>query len=408
MPGKFLLTLVITVLSPIGLYSLSFEQTAYSILYGSADYRAGEFSLKATEENLKTENNLPDPQLDGEFLAAPAGETDRWGAELSWGLEWPGVYGARKKEAEMKLMAAKKRMEMNRAEQLTTIKILLLDYVLASQKKKVFQDIISRNDSIFEFAEKAAKSGEITVIDLNKVKLENANVMAAMSGVLADCEDALAALSKEYGADCRQIVSQMECEFPDLDLPSDKDISEIVKSSAEMEMAVSDVLIAKESKKVVSRQSLPSISLGYKHAFEDGTHFNGATLGISLPIFSTHNRRKAADADIAEAEIRKDAVEEGLEAQFSASLKKLRIMKEQITMIEPVLKDTDHMALLLKAYENGLISMIDYLTECNYFTNANLELLSLKHAAAVSLAELQKFFYLSDSDKSGPETVFTE
>ena len=381
----------LTLFTTMNVLALSLEETALNILKGSRQYASEELSFTAVSESLSTQGNLPDPRLDGEFLAAPAGETDRWGAEVSWELEWPGVYNARKKEADLRVLAARKNLEANRSQKLADIKILLLDYILYTRKLALLEEMKSANDSITLFAERASKAGEITILDLNKIKLEGANIYVAHATLVNDLSDVISGLNIEYGGDVSGLLSQMPVDFPPIEIPDAGMIRNLVEKTAEVEYARTEAEVARQGKSVASMEALPSLSVGYKHAFEDGIHFNGATIGLSVPLFSSHNKQKAAKAAIAEAENKLDLSRESTLIRINETLKRVGLIKDQIEKIEPVLMNTDHSALLLKAYEKGVISLIDYLTERNYFANAAMDFLSLKHEAAVTLIELNKY-----------------
>lgn len=388
--NRFCVSLLSILISVIA-FSASLDETALSILRGSSSFRSGSLSLLSLEETLKTDGNLPDPQFEGEFLAAPKGETDRWGAELSWSLEWPGVYSERKKESDLRLLAAKERLNYDRAEKLGNIKSLLLDFIFCSKKLDVINGLQQSNDSIFHYAEVSAKNGQITVLDLNKIRLEKANVTAAKAGVLNERAEIINSLTEIYGDDCSNLLAGLNCEFPEIYIPSETEMDMISKNSPDFKSALAESEAARRGKKLALMEALPNISFGYKHAFEDGVHFNGATLGISLPLFSSHNKQKAAQAIILENEFNIEASASAASAEANALLNQLKLMKDQIDSIQPVLLNTDHSALLIKAYEEGLISMIDYLTERNYFTSAHLELLSLRLSAAKAQISLLKF-----------------
>lgn len=371
--------------------TLSFNNTALSILNGAPATHSDSLAFVSYEESLRTAANLPDPQLEGEYLVAPEGETDRWGAEVSLQLEWPGIYNARKKEAARKLEAARSKMRADRYEKLTEIKSLLLDYIYLSKKLKIINELQKSNDSIYKFAQRAATAGEITVLDLNKIKLENANLRITRASIINDQGENISALTKIYGKDCSNILAQMNCEFPEIMVPENSEVKNISQNNYNVIAAIQEADARKTGKDIVHMEAFPSISVGYKHAFEDGIHFNGATVGISIPIFSSRHKKKVAKADITEAEFNAMSIEETIEAEANILIKRLSLLQEQINEMKPIIHDNDHSALLLKAYESGLISMIDYLTERNYFTNASLELLSLQHTAAkiqVSLSNL--------------------
>ena len=270
----------------------SIDNTASAILSGGYAFRADSLSLNSLEQSLRIESNLPDPRIDGEFLAASEGESDRWGAELSWELDWPGLYGAKRSDADKRIAAAKENIRTKQMARLRDVKGLLLDYIFYTKKIEILEQLNLSNDSIYQFAEIAAKAGEITVLDLNKAKLEKANVRAALDASINDRLETVAEIISIAGYDCSDLLASLDCEFPPLSIPSDDDLERIANLSPEIREAVSETIIAESGKKVARMEALPSISFGYKHAFEDGIHFNGGTLGFSLPVFSSRNKQK--------------------------------------------------------------------------------------------------------------------
>ena len=372
------------------------DDTALAILKGSAEFSIDNFSLTSFSENVKTEHNLPDPQLDGEYLVAPTNEDNRWAAELSWGLEWPGVYRQRGRESDLKIEAAKRNLMLKRVERLAEIRMLLLDYILCKKKLLILDDLALNNDSIYHLSEKAGERGEMTMLDINKVRLEYANIRAAKAGILNEEADIIASLSAIYNEDCSQLLSELKCDFPDIYIPTENDLSEISNRAPAIETAMAEADIVRQTRKVSVMEALPNISFGYKHAYEDGIHFNGATLGISVPIFSSAGKQKAAKAAIAESDLRIEAAKSATDTEIKALYNKLSLLKTQLDEIEPIVRRSDSNSLLLKAYREGLITIIDYLTERNYFTSAELEILSLHHAAAIAQTQLQKYMQLPE------------
>lgn len=367
------------------------DQIALEILSESPEYKVKSLSFEKDSLQWKTSYNLPDPEIGGEYLFAPESSDNRWAADLNWGLEWPGVYDARKKEAQERIEAARKNLEAERIDRLVEIKQSLLDYILTHKKLEILDHTIIDLDSIYILAQQYVEKGIITALDLYKVKLEYANVKGARTSVLNEQGDAVSALSRFYGKDCQDLLNVMDCEFPDIYIPSGDELKQYIENSPQIESLSADTKVAEMSKKVASRESLPSLSVGYKHAFEEDTHFNGILLGISLPIFSSKGKHKAAQAAIVESEIKANALESELNSSAEQSLRQLTVLKNQINEIEPLVVTTDYHTMLLKAYESRVISLLDYLSERNYFNNALLELLGLKHSAASIQTELLKY-----------------
>lgn len=371
--------------------SLSLNETALKILLQSPGFMAGHYSLDSEISNLKTSANLPDPELSGEYLVLPSDVDNRWAAQLEWSVEWPGVYHARGNEARSKMTTAQKNLYSRRLDKLAEIKSLLIDYVQCCLKLDLLNDLSRNNDTIYSLALQAAKGGEMTVLDLNKVKLEYANIKGAIATIMDEEAGIIASLSQIAGKDCSSLLKEMDCNFPEIIIPDSETVSRLKHSAPEVVTALAEAESAREAQKVARMEALPSLSLGYKHAFEDGMHFNGAVFGISIPMFSSRGKQKAAKANILDAEYKAEATSLEIEAQAAASVKQLTLAKQQIEEIAPLVENTDYNEMLLKAYKGGVITIIDYITERNYFTNAAIELVTLRHMAAKAQAEIQKY-----------------
>lgn len=369
---------------PLSAQTLTPSEVAVKILETSPATRADKLGLASLSESLKTESNLPDPEMEGEYLFAPGDEKNRWGAGVTWGIEWPGVYSARREEAMGKLTAAETAMEGERHLRLIEIKRRLLDYVLAEKKLAVLGEIGAANDSIMALSQKAERHGELTRLDMNKLRLEQASLRSAILAARDAREEAVAWLNVAYCNDCSPLLEMMACELPEIIVPADFDTAQ----SSSVAAARAEAEAAKRGLKVAKAEDYPSLSIGYQHAFEDGIHFNGASVGISVPLFSSRGKKAAAKAAIAEAEFKaeKAAAEAGMETE--ASRRRLAILAQQIEEMSAVINDADNVGLLMKAYRGGVITLVDFLNERNYFTNAALDLLSRRHAAANLLLDL--------------------
>lgn len=371
-----------------GAQTLTPENVADRIIEVSPEFRGLHLEQEALRESLKTDSNLPDPEIEGEYLFAPAGETNRWGAGISWGIDWPGAYAARRKEADGKVRAGEAALLAARRERLTEVKRLLLDYVLQEKQLEVLQRINAANDSIIVLAGVANKGGEMTRLDFNKLNLEKASLNAGIAAVLDERASTLTQLSAIYGSNCGDLLKDMQCAFPLLEVPAEIIDNYSFAASPTVKSADAEAEAARRAIGVASMEALPGLSVGYRHAFEDGTHFNGASLGISIPLFSSRNKKKAATAALKAAEYKAEAAKAVTRQQVEGAIRRFSILKNQLNEITPIIEDADNEALLQKAYSGGLITLLDYLNERNYFTEATLRLQELRHAAANAILDI--------------------
>lgn len=386
-----ILGLLLNMVSYQSAKALSPDETAIKILEESPQFALSVLSLESARAELASSANLPDLQLEGEFLAAPPDEPDRWGAELSWGLEWPGVYKARRERARLQGNALEEAQINMQLQSLWEIKSLLLDYILQKNKINIIDGLGNSNDSIYYYAEHAAKGGELSKLDLNKIKIEKANLRASRASMADELSSTVARLSEIYGKDCSELLENMDCVFPPVAIPDADTLLGGIANYAGVKAAGKQHEAALSEEKVARMEALPGISFGYKHAYEDGTHFNGATLGLTIPGFSQRHKKAAAKAAIAEAEFAVQKAQTDARTEIEMEIKRLEIMKSQIDEIEPLVTSSENSALLLKAYENGVITLLDYLTERNYYTAALVQLLDLRYAAAQSILTLAKY-----------------
>lgn len=367
------------------------DVVAMKILCESPGFQADIYSFRSLEADLKTSSNLPDPELSGEYLVMPQDVDNRWTAEISWGLDWPGVYRAKGNEAKSKKNMADKAMYARRIEKLSEIKDLLLDYILCRQKCILLDELDKNNKKIYELSEAQTRNREMTLLDLNKVKIEYSNIKSALASLYEEETEIIGTLSEIYGDDCEQLLKNLDCRFPEIYIPGNIEMNQIRNNSPQYQTVLAEAETARQGKKVSKMEALPSLSIGYKHQYEDGMHFNGATLGISIPIFSSRGKQKAAAAQILEADFNVETTAGYIETEVNTLTNRLKLLKQQVEEISPYVEDTDYNSVLVKAYEEGLLSLLDYISERNYFTNAAIEFVTLRHSAAKIQNKLQKY-----------------
>lgn len=367
------------------------ESVALKILDKAPATSEDLYELKRADASMGVVANLPDPEVGGEYLFAPESDDNRWAVEATWGVEWPGVYGARKKEAKGQVDVTQKAVNVRRIERLAEIKGLLLEYIACRQKLAILNELNQNNDSIYHLAEQSHRGGEMTVLDLNKVRLEYANIKVAKVALHDEESDVMQQLSVIYGEDCAGLLSGLDCEFPEIVYPTGQQMEDIRNNAPAVMQAMAEEETTARGIRVAKMEGLPSLSLGYKHAYEEMTHFNGAILGVSIPIFSNRGKKHKAEVDYMDSQFRTAKVAAETMTEAELNLKRLRVLDEQIKELAPIVENADYNSTLLKAYKGGVITLIEYLTDRNYFATAALELVNLRLTAARLGTTLSKF-----------------
>jgi outer membrane protein TolC len=174
-------------------------------------------------------------------------------------------------------------------------------------------------------------------------------------------------------------------------LPLDTYLEQVTTSDPQVLAAKQSAEAAKLSAKAASASRLPGFSLGYRHAYEDGMHFNGFSVGVNLPLFS---RRKAAQVATLEAQSASfDAISAAstVQTQMIALHRDVTRERKLLDELGAVTLDDSYPELLMMAYKGGQINALNYLLELNYFIEARTNLLNTEHCMRLDLARLNRY-----------------
>ena len=145
---------------------------------------------------------------------------------------------------------------------------------------------------------------------------------------------------------------------------------------------------------MASRSALPSLSVGYIHNVEIGDHFNGFSVGMSLPFFSNRHRKAQALAELEASESNRLAAELEISRRVIADYTAAKNLDKRISQYAPLFpagaKD-DYLDLLRKSFDGGQMTLIMYLYEINYYTEARSAYITLLHDRATAMLSLSRF-----------------
>ena len=352
---------------------------------------AGAAEAAAIEE-FKAENSLPGPEVEFERLYNSADHGDnRWGVSVSQDIPWPGVFGRRSKAAEAMTTAAGLREQAARNELELKVRQLLINYVEAKKTHSLNHKIAHSLDEMYRHYRQAYDNGEATIIDVNKAKIE------AIRAMMEDKqnEDLIAAYEEEIkamapGIDLTAGLTALE-EYAAPGLDSLDSYLAAYDNSPERALAIHETELQKASAKLASASLWPGIKIGYMHEFEENTHFNGFSIGLSLPSWNVKATRRASEARALEASFAAEALRTEAMQQLRSEYIRARSFKEQIAAFAPAVEGVNNIALLRRALDGGELSLLEYLQESAYFIQAMREFTRLNHDYALSLAILSRY-----------------
>lgn len=359
-------------------------------------------TLAAEKSGLNAEVAPSDPQVDFEYLwPSSAGEANRWSAGIS--QELPDF---RKMSATRRVIRAIDSLDIIQrraaaAEATYEAEQRLINLIGARRELMMLQEIHENFDSLTVSYTRAWEKGEVTILDLNKIKIEHARASAADR----DAQGKVAALTAEIvalsGGDISadELVSLVD--YPMYHLPEsghgcrpeDGMMEKVVRDSPQFKVLAAQERVAAEKSGLASKERFPKLTLGYVHAYEDGNHFNGLSAGLTLPVFSRKSSKLAAEAEEYAVKSGNMMKTQEMIATANADCARAHTLQRQLAMLGPAVENTNNTRLLKMALEGGEISLLEYLQETSYFVDAAREYNAARLEYALILASLARWSY---------------
>ena len=137
-------------------------------------------------------------------------------------------------------------------------------------------------------------------------------------------------------------------------------------------------------------KALPNLALGYNYQGISGNNNSGFYVGISLPLWSSKNKVKAAKADYKYLQSNTQVITTSFYAQFQESYNRHELMLEKFNEYQTSMGNLNSEQLLFKAYMLGEYSFMDYYVELQFYRNASDKMLQMEKQLQLLQAELLK------------------
>lgn len=386
---RFLIPATIFAASALTLSAVDLEPTVDLVVKYDNGLRAELYRLSSEVSEARAGNMLADPEVEGEMLFPQGGGKNRWSVGVTQGFDWPGAYKARSR-------AADALAELNRAEyreQLSEARYAarrgLIELISATKEARMLREISESADELQAKYRRAWEKGEATILDVNKLSVEAARARSRATAAEEEAERLRIELFNAVPEAERPDPAGFS-EYPLWTLkPYDEYLHEaMVCSHAKIIAARGKVAEAEGS--VARSARYPSFSLGYRHAFEDGTHFNGFAVGVGLPVYSRRHTEAAAKARQLMEENTAKQLGNDLSAELRTDYMAAESLAAQMREMGPAVENTDNLRLLRRALDGGELSLLDYLQEVNFFREALLDYNALRRSYLLRIASLSR------------------
>lgn len=369
------------------------ESILQSVADNNNSIKATQQDVSAAQTELSAENCLENTSFEFEYLWAekqvPGG--NKYGFSIMQGFDFPTVYGQRRKLINAQNALGASEIGFVRQSILLDARNLYIKIVYLNKQIELVSERERIASSLVDMYHTRLDAGDASRLDVNKVEIERLSQSSKLKMLISERKAAINDLIACNGGHALPADAMQFTQYPIMAMPAS--LEEITtqwqESDASITLLRKQQLLA-ESFTAVSKEGwIPSFEIGYKQAYEVGDMFYGLAVGISLPLFKTSNEVKTAQARALSLSLQNDDANVKLAAEVS------QLYNEATALIAALddytlLTRQDSRQMLLKALEEGQISLVEYMSDIAQLNEAEENRLLLEYQYNLALSKLNR------------------
>lgn len=388
---KKIILISATLLSCIGAQAQTgIEQVLRTIETNNKELQANAQLVTSQKLEAKTSNNLADPTLSYAHLWGAKDKNETIGElVISQSFDFPTLYSTRNKLNRLKYGAYDSQAGVFRQGVLLQAKELCLDIIMLRQQKQILDERLRNAEELSKMYAKRLATGDASVLETNKINLEQLNVRTEASLNETALRNKLQALNALNG---NIPVVFEEGSYPTTPFPADYQVlkSEVMTTDRTLQAFDNESLVARKQIAVNKSQWLPKLELGYRRNTETGMPFNGVVVGFSFPIFENRSKVKIAKAQAMNIDLQKDNAALQVESQLAQLYREAKALHASMEEYQRTFQSQQDLVLLKQALTGGQISMIEYFVEVSVIYQSRQNYLQLENQYQKAMAQIYK------------------
>jgi cobalt-zinc-cadmium efflux system outer membrane protein len=343
---------------------------------------------KLTFKTGLTPNN---PTVEYDYLpGSPAGAGTQKDFSITQGFDFPTSYGKKSKVSDQQIAKSKFEADAFRQGVLLEAKSYCIELIYRNKLAIELTNRFDHVNRVHQNYKTKLENGQGNILDVNKASLQLLAIKTELQINESERNQVLHKLTELNGG---VEISLPDTIYPTVSiLPSFDEIDSLIEANDPVvKMIKQDKEVAKYQVGVTKSLSLPKIEAGYHSQSILGQQYQGAHLGISIPLWENKNRVKAQNANLVWSDLQIQEHRTEHYYQNKQLYEQYLNFKKIVEEYQGLLVNTNNIELLSKALDKGEISTIEYFMEQSYFYSAYDKLLISDRELQKTVAELYKF-----------------
>jgi cobalt-zinc-cadmium efflux system outer membrane protein len=388
---KYLILLTILIVHLTVHSQSNFDELIKTVESNNKELETLRKTTEARTLMYKTGLTLQNPQVSFDYMiGSPVTAGNQTDVLISQSFDFPTVYAKRKQLANEKIMQIEFDYQLQRQDILLKAKQLIIDQIYRNKLAIEYQQRLKTNELLVQSFETKIANGDATIIELNKAKLQLIELKKLNSLNASQIAENNSLLSGLNGGNS---VAYTDTLYPVLTIPTsfEEYISTINSRDPYLQNLEQENAIAMKQLELSKSLALPKFELGYHYQGILGQRFNGAHLGVTIPLWEHKNTIKFANAALAVNSIEQVQYTNDRYFELQSKYNQFGAQSTALAEYQEVFTDNYSAAILLKGLNYGEISTIEYYNELNYY-NSNYDLyLATEKEKYLLLIDLLKY-----------------
>ena len=339
---------------------------------------------------LKAGNNLPDPQFETFYLPSGTHSAGNYTEfQLSQSFEFPTVYRARSSLIAQQTAQLEWRYKAKRQEILAQAKDYCLNLVYLNKRLEAEWFRVKQARQVFEQLQELYKKEQVGLLELNKAKVAWMQEQFKVRQLESDRKGLLLLLAGLNGSN-KISFSATEYDTPLQVATKDSLWQQKLLKDPNLAQLKQQEVIARQRLRLARNKTLPNLMAGFNSQGVRGERFSGIYVGVSIPLWSSRSKVKAARSRVS---FRESWVTFGVMqgyASFGKEFNDYQFMLSGFREYETTLLGLNSDKLLLHAYQLGELSFLEYYMELQFYRQAYDAMLEIQYELYKSQNQLLK------------------
>jgi cobalt-zinc-cadmium efflux system outer membrane protein len=366
------------------------EELLNQIEQNNTELKGYQSFVESQQLENKSTNNLPDPQLSGYYMPFGDNTTDAYSEyQIAQSFEFPTVYAARGKWNDLKSEQLQTSYAKKRQEVLLNAKELLIELTFLQKQKVIETERRTQSKQVFDQIQELFNKEQIGILDLNKTKIAWIQEQFVVEQIESNIQILMSQLNTLNGDKPLDILSTETIISTEVGSIENLWQEKLVNDPSLQELKANETA-SFQKVKLEKNKTLPNVALGYNYQGVNGNNYSGFFGGLSIPLWSSKNKVKAAQANYEFQQSNTRVITTLLFAQFKETFNSYQLMRSKFIEYQSTMGNLESKDLLLKAYMLGEYSFMDYYVELQFYRNASDKMLQMEKELQLLQAQILK------------------